>query len=146
MQNLKGYFFANIFSLEWDHQEDVYPATALLILKAILEKSPLLERLVLIDGGSDNLPFLSAPHKFSDHILEFASKMTHMSCFCVTFNQLAVDLMKEIKERVENEVVAERPSLWFHLDRNIPEASDAGVPSVHYHQIVEPVSFVLPRL
>jgi len=116
-----------------------------LILKALLEKSPLLERLVLIDGGSDILP-LSPPHKFLDHILEFASKMTHMSCFCVTFNQLAVDLMKEIKERVENEVVAERPSLWFHLDRNIPEASDVGVPSIHYHEIVKPASFVLPCL
>jgi len=55
-------------------------------------------------------------------------------------------LMTEIKKRVELEVVTERPSLWFHLGRNIPQASDAGVPPIHYHQIVEPVSFVMPRL
>jgi len=54
-------------------------------------------------------------------------------------------LMKEIKERVELEVVKERPSLWFHLGRVIPQASDTGVPLIHCI-IIEPVSFVVPLL
>ena len=53
--------------------------------------------------------------------------------------------MKGIKERVEEEVVKLRPSLWFHLGRTIPEASDHGVPAIHYHQIVYPMSFIMPR-
>jgi len=160
VKNLKDYSYVNFLSFEWNHEEDGYPTTVLSILKILREKSPLLERLVLIDGGfcsysltvNDGfrlelpLPSLSPPHKFSELLLEFTSKMTHMTCCCLTFRRLAVNLLKEITERVEEDVVAERPSLWFHLGRNIPKASDAGVPSVHYHEIVEPVSFVLPRL
>jgi len=155
--NLNYYSFVNIFSLVWDHKEltsrMTYPLTALRIIKALLQKSPLLERLVLIDGGSKYLPFLNLPHKYPDlfrhflqEILQFASKMTHLSCCVLTFNYLTDDFMKVIKERVEEEVVSVRPSLWFYLDRKMPEPSDGSVPSVHYHEIVEPVSFVLPRL
>jgi len=53
--------------------------------------------------------------------------------------------MKTIKQRVEEEVVTERPSLWFHLDRPVPEASDPGVPPIHYFEIVEPPPFDIPR-
>jgi len=164
VQNLKDYSFVKLLSFEWNHKEDGFPTTALSILEVLREKSPLLERLVLIDGGSvdggfrelwtvndygmwtESLPSLSPPHKFSDLLLEFASKMTHMTCCLITFEQLAVDLMKEVEERIEKEVVAERPSLWFYLDRKIPKAPEGGVPSVHFHEIVEPVSFVFPRL
>lgn len=55
-----------------------------------------------------------------------------------------VDVMNAIKSRVEEEVVPERPSLWFHLDRILPKASDQSVPPIHYHQMVNPVSFVMP--
>jgi len=131
--------------LEWSHDDDEYPATILLLLKAVLEKSVDLKRLVLIDG-SGNLPNWSHPPEFADSLVTFAAKMSHMTCCCVTFNHLDVDLMKGIKERVEEEVVQVRPSLWFHLGRSIPEASDPGVPAIHYHQIVYPMSFLMPHL
>lgn len=47
-------------------------------------------------------------------------------------------------ERIAQEVVPTRPSLWFHLDRALPEASDPGVPWIHYHPMVDPMSFFLP--
>ncbi len=140
------------FRLKWKHGGDDYTATVLSILEFLLEnkKFLLLERLVLIeDGGSQNKrkrrrwTASPPPPGFFDRLLDFASKMTHMTCCCLTFNQMDPKLMKEIKERVELEVVKERPSLWFHLGREIPQA---GVPLIHYHQIVEPVSFVMPRL
>jgi len=73
--------------------------------------------------------------------------MKHLTCYCLTFYQMDVDLIKSIKNRVEEEVlVAERLySRWFHLSRKVPQASDPGVPSIHYHQIVEPPSFDMPR-
>jgi len=36
-------------------------------------------------------------------------------------------------------------SLWFHLGRTLPEASDEDVPAIHYHQMVNPIPFVMPR-
>lgn len=131
--------------LEWTHKEDVYPATAFAILKALLKASLKLERLVLIDAATEKLPQWKPPPGFADFLVDFTAKMTHMTCCCVTFKQMNTGLMEEIKERVENEVVTERPSLWLHLDHAIPEASDPGVPAVHYHQIVYPISFVMPR-
>ena len=135
----------------WNRKEEDYPATVLSILKTFLgnEKSLLLERLVLIedrDSGNVSPSPSPPPPGFSDRLLEFTSKMKHLTCCCITSNQMDPDLMTEIKNRVELEVVTERPSLWFHLGRNIPKALDAGVPLIHYHQIVEPVSFVLPHL
>jgi len=51
--------------------------------------------------------------ELSKFLVEFASKMDHLTSCCLTFNHLSLDLMKEIKQRVEEEVVTERPSLWF---------------------------------
>jgi len=134
----------SIFRLEWWHEDEEYPATALLYLKAILKESVNLERLALIDGGSYESFALSPPPELANVLVEFTSKMDHLTCCCITFNYRSVDLMKKIKQRVEEEVVTERPSLWFHLDRRIPEASDLGVPWIHYHQIVRPMSFIMP--
>ena len=134
-----------IIRLEWNHDEEDYPSAALSILKAILEKSVLLERLVLIDGGSDNLPIWNQPPEFADFLVEFASKMPHLTCCCLSFKQLDSFPIVNIKQRIAHEVVRVRPSLWFHIDRSLPEASDPGVPWVHYHEIVDRMSFVLPR-
>jgi len=132
------------FRLKWSHKEDVYAEATLQILKAIRTECVQLERLVLIDDGIAKLPGWNPPPDFADFIVDFASKMANLSCFCITFNQIDADLMNGIKQRVDDEVVTMRCSLWFHLGRVIPKASDVGVPSIHYHQIVEPVSFVLP--
>ena len=127
------------FRLKWNHKEAVYPETVLSILKALLAESVPLERLVLIDDGIAKLPDWNPPPDFADFIVDFASKMVNLSCFCITFNQMDAELMNGIKQRVIEEVVAKRRSLWFHLGRAIPKASDVGVPSIHYHQIVEPI-------
>jgi len=131
--------FISTFRLEWSHEDEENPATALLFLKAILEVSVNLERLALIDGGSYESFALSPPPVLANFLVEFTSKMNHLTCCCLTFNPLSVDLMKEIKQRVEEEVVTERTSLWFHLGRRIPEGSDSGVPWIHYHQIERPM-------
>ncbi len=137
--------------MRWDHKEDVYTATAFSILKAIfkgfIEKSiheTKLERLALIDAGTVDLPRWNHPPEFADFLVDFTAKMTHLYCCCITFKQMDANLMKAIKERVEEEVVIERPALWFHLGRDVPDASDPGVPPIHYHQIVEPISFTTP--
>jgi len=142
---LKGYLFTLLpsFRLEWDHKEDAYPDTAFSILKAILKESIKeckLERLALIDAGSVDFPNWKHPPEFADFLVDFTAKMTHLTCCCLTFKQMDVDLIKSIKERVEEEVVTERPSLWFHLGRDIPNVSDPGVPPIHYHQIVQPIT------
>jgi len=130
--------------MKWDDRKDKYPATAFLVLRALLAGSVQLERLALIDGGSGNLDEWESPSKFDDSIVGFISKMVNLSCVCLTFKQINVDYMNGIKQRVTEEVVAMRPSLWFHIGRSVPKASDAGVPSIHYHQIVQPMSFDLP--
>ena len=142
--SLSFYTFTSL-RLEIDHKGDVYPATAFSILKSLLKASAKLERLALIDAGSEKLPDWKNPPEFADFLVGFTAKMTHMTCCCITFNQIDASLTEEIKQRVEKEVVVERPSLWFHLDRALPEASDPGVPAIHYHQIVNPISFVMPR-
>jgi len=138
--------FTVTFRLKWNnHEDDEYPGFALLLLKAIREKGVHLERLVLIDGSSKDTSFWSPPPDFANLLVELTTKLEHLTCCCITFNHLSVDLMKETKQRVEKEVVTERPSLWFHLDRRIPEASDYGVPWIHFHEIVHPMSFTIPR-
>jgi len=131
--------------LVFKQQENNGPSTAYSILKALLKRSLLLERVALIDGGSEKLVAWKHPPEFADFLVGFNAKMTHLTCCCLTFNKLDVDLMKAIKERVEEEVVTDRPSLWFYMDRSLPEASDEGMPSIHYHQMVKPISFVMPR-
>ena len=133
------------FRLEWNHQEDIYSTTAFSILEALLKESVQLERLTLIVAGPEKLPDWNPSPEFADFLVEFTAKMTHLTCCCLAFNQPGVKLMKEIKQRVENEVATERPSLWFHLDRALPEASDPGVPAIHYHQMVYPISYFMPR-
>ena len=123
----------------------MYPTTTMLILEALLAESTQLERLVLVDDGTGNLPGWSHPPEFADFLVGFVSKMANLSCCCVTFNQMDIDLMKEITQRVTEQVVTTRRSLWFHLDRAIPKPSDPGVPPIHYHQIVEPISFDMPH-
>ena len=149
------------YSLRWEHKEDVYPGTAVSILKAILNEAIVkeavlkgsidssiqetkLERLALIDAGSVDLPNWKHPPNFADFLVDFTAKMTHLTCCCLTFKQMDGVLMKAIKERVEEEVVIERPSLWFHLGRDIPNVSDPGVPAIHYHQMVNPMHFSTP--
>lgn len=70
--------------------------------------------------------------------------MEQMSCCCLTFNQMDVDLVEEINHRIKQEMIEKRRFLWFHLGSTVPEASDVGVPPIHYHEMVEPVSFTMP--
>ena len=133
------------FRLEWNHLEDINPTTVFYILKSLLKGSVQLERLALIVAGPEELPDWYLSPKSVDFLVEFTAKMTHLTCCCLAFNQLGVKLMKEIKQRIEMEVATERPSLWYHLDRALPEASDPGVPAIHYNQIVYPISYFMPR-
>jgi len=132
--------------MKFSGTDDAYPVTALLLLKALVDESVPLERLALIDGSNDNLNVWRPSSDFSDSLVDFFTKMSHLTCCCITFSQMDVDLMNGIKNRVEEEVVKKRRWLWFHLGRAVPKASDAGVPPIHYHEMVEPVTFLMPLI
>lgn len=138
--------FVSKFRLKWNYQYEDFLGTILSLLSAILKESVLLERLVLIDGGPSNSSSYTYLPGLDDAFVNFAAKMTHMTCCCITSNQIDSDHMKAIKQRVEEEVLPERPSLWFHMGRTVPEASDTTMPPIHYCQIVDPQSFDMPRV
>ena len=62
--------------------------------------------------------------------------MKHLFAVCVTFDELDSILKEEVDRRIVEEVLPNRPALWFHLGTDIPNAVDPGVPLVHYHEMV----------
>ena len=115
---------------------------ALRILKSLKQFSPKIERISL-EFMCKTYP-TDRDHLMGDLLVDFTLKMKHLSCLSLSLKQLDGALIKNVHERIKKEVLPTRPSLWFHLDRCLPEASDPGVPWVHYHQIVRPMSFIMP--
>lgn len=73
----------------------------------------------------------------ADTIVQFALKMPHLICLSLTFYSLNnCELIEQVNRRMEEEVLPARPALWFHMDDDIPEASDYFVPAVHYQEII----------
>ena len=129
--------------MKWDPEED--GITLFWLLKYLLGSSSLqLERLVLIAESSKNGPDWNHPIKLPDLIVKFALKMKRLVCCCIVFDRMDSNLIKEIQQRIAKEIVLIRPSLWFHLGREKPLASDPSVPSIHYHEMVDPIIYVPP--
>ena len=133
-----------LFRLKWNDKEKKHPRTASKILRAlVLANFVQLESLALIDAGSGK-PDWKNPPNLADTMVRFAKMMANLSCCCLIFKQMNAEYMNEGKQKVEKDVVQTHPTLWFYLGRSIPNASDLGVPLIHYHQIVAPMSFALP--
>jgi len=134
---------SEFYRLKWDPEED--GITLFWLLKYLLGSSSLqLERLVLIAESSKNGPDWNHPIKLPDFIVDFALKMKRLVCCCIVFDLLNPNLIKEVQQRIVKEVVPIRPSFWFHLGREVPLASNLSVPSIHYHEMVEPMVYVPP--
>ena len=115
-----------------------------LLLKFLLGSSLQLERLVLIAKSPRHGPNWKQPLQLPDFIVDFALKMKRLVCCCMVFDRLDPSLIKEVQQRIAKEVVPIRPSFWFHLGREVPLASDLSVPSIHFHEMVEPMVYVPP--
>jgi len=131
--------------LEWKHHGNGFPV--LLMLKTLLGCSLHLERLALINRSTGTVPTLPVwdhPPEATDFLVNFALKMKRLVCCCLVFDRIDWNLVKDVYERVENEVVPIRPSLWFHLGRGEPYSSDPDVPSIHFHEMVDPENYTPP--
>ena len=110
----------------------------LLMLKSLLGATYHLERLVL--NGSCKLMFNRNEAETS--LVEFASRMKRLVCCCLVFYKLDRKLIKKVQQRIAQEVLPKRPSLWFHLGGDDPLASDPDVPNFHFHEMVNPTFYV----
>lgn len=118
-------------------------AHVLLLLQAILNCSKDLERLVLIDSTLKKKPVWNHyPSDMTDSVVNFALKMKRLVSFCLVLPKCESTLIDEVSEKIEEKVVSLRSSLWFHIGRYQPEATD--VPLIHYHEMIEPTHYFPP--
>lgn len=71
-----------------------------------------------------------------DFLVNFSLEMKHLSCLSLSLERLDPTLIQQVLQRIKEEVLPTRPSLWFHLDNAIPDAADSSVPKVHYHEMI----------
>jgi len=129
--------------LEWKHHGNGFPF--LMILQSLLGYSLQLERLALINRCTGTAPAVwDHPPDAADFLVDFAFKMKRLVCCCLLFDRIDSSLIKDVSERIKNEVVPKRPSLWFHLGRGEPYVNDPEVPSIHFHEIVDPEYYTPP--
>ncbi len=81
--------------------------------------------------------------KAADFLVNFALKMERLVCCCLV-DWIRLSLIKKIQERIENDVLPQRRSLWFYLGQAEPCASDPDVPGIHFHEMVNPVPYTPP--
>lgn len=109
----------------------------LFVFKSLLCRASHLERLVLIFENNKDIPYSgSDDHPLVDFLVQFALKMKRLTCLCMTFNKIDPALIQELKRRLTEDVLPSRSSFWFHLGRELPKATDPGVPPLHYHEMI----------
>lgn len=128
------------FSLEWFNHQDNFSET-LLLLRQLLKCSSHLERLLLHDvcAPSDST-FIrrQLSSDFGDQVVHFAFVMDHLVALCLTGIGVNPVAVAKVRERVKKEVLPLRPSLWFHMDRDLPKGNDLEVPRIYYDEMVNP--------
>jgi len=107
---------------------------ALLILKSLKQFAPKIERISL-EFMCKTYP-TDEDYLMVDFLVDFILKMKHLSCLSLSLKQLNGTLIQKVHERIKKEVLPTRPSLWFHLDRKIPDVLNPSVPKVHYHEMI----------
>ena len=112
-----------------------------LFLKAIREKSPLLERLVLYATKNDCQRDPNRPTELEDFLITFVKKMPHLVVLCLAGIQFDSNAVEVLKRQFTEEVLPDRPAFWFHLGENLPEANGPSVPRIHGIEIVNPIDW-----
>jgi len=126
-----------------NHKGNGFPV--LLLLKSLLGCSLHLERLALIiNRCPDTAPLWDHPPDTSDFLVEFVSKMKRLVCFYLVIRRLDPNLIKEVRQRIMEEVLPKRQSLWFYLGYGTPRVSDPEVPGFHFHEMVDPEYYTPP--
>ena len=105
------------------------------VLKSLLGRSSSLQRLSLFFDNMA-LPKGSDHSQLANFFVQFVLKMKHLFAVCVTFDEFDSILKEEVDRRIVEEVLPNRPALWFHLGTDTPNAVDPGVPLVHYYEMV----------
>jgi len=86
-------------------------------------------------------PNWEPPLDIVDFLVNFISKMGHLVAFCLTALRLDPSIVEEVKRRVAEEILPDRPSFWLHLDLDLPKENDPSIPRIHYDQIVNPLNY-----
>jgi len=99
-----------------------------------------LERLVLHQDDwtpiTDNLSSLPVT------LDELVSQLENLVVLCITHP--VADLVAEaVREMFQTKVLAHRPSFWYHIGDDLPHDTDAGVPRVHFEEIIQPLPYFL---
>lgn len=71
-----------------------------------------------------------------DLIVGFATEMERLVALCVVGFRMNSDVVRNIEQRVEKEILPQRPSFWCHFD--FPNSNDPEVPVVHMTEILDP--------
>lgn len=126
--------------LEWKNGLDDN-ADVLALLRSILERSPRLERLVLYAVKTNHSSCdRCLIQDLQDYLVTFVKKMPKLVALCMSGFQFN-DAIGSVKRQLIDQVLPERPALWFHLDSNHPKENDRSVPWIHNAGIVNPIDW-----
>jgi len=124
-----------IFNYRFEFEFQVWDrADAVHLLESFSLHAPNLERISI--RLECKTPSIFCDFPLADFLIQFCSKKKHLTCLSLTFFNLDDALIDQVNQRMAEEVLSERPSLWFYLGNRFPEASDPTVPSVHYHEMI----------
>ena len=137
------YNFTHSHRLEWAVDVKELEGHVLSFLARILDCSSHLERLV-ISGETFKLTGSRTKDEHepitADFLVGFISKMEDLQALCLATFQLDPIVIEEVKRRVVEEIIPDRPSFWLHLGNVLPKANDPAVPRIHY-EIVNPLNY-----
>ncbi len=113
----------------------------LLLFEFLLQFVPKLERLVVHGKTRKGEEPIFWEHftDLSDYLIDFVSKMGNLVAFCFTGFDIQPFVLEAVRSRLSEEILPNRPSLWFYFGRVLPNANDPSVPRVHYDEIVNPI-------
>jgi hypothetical protein len=99
---------------------------------------PNLERLVIYrEEGSNFKKGLYLDAGFIVHLVRSCKKLVAL-CLVDYFDPSSTEM---VTKQLNEEIVPNRPSFWFCIDRKLPKPSQ--VPRIHYDEIVNPGSYLI---
>jgi len=112
-----------------------YLSSALLLLKFLRTSASHLERISL--QFNCQTFFIGIPDfNLADFLVQFIFKMKHLTALCLVFYELYPSLIRQVNQKIAEEILPLRPALWFYLDRKIPNGVEPSVSAVYYSDMV----------
>ncbi len=108
------------------------------LLRELVIASPCLERLVLIAKRPCYQQNRLHPTLLEDFLFSFVSQMKNLAALCLVGFEMDPIVLAGVKQRLKQEILRVRPSLWMHIGPELPNATDPSVPKIHYDDIVNP--------